>query len=97
MLRPIRNALANFAMPIRVEGARLPSLFSRRSTQRLIHAATSTKAVSVNSSLRMDHTVMRVLPAASPMPSSVAMMGSSQPRYSAAIASQITKVARLCQ
>ncbi len=97
MDRPIRNALANFAMPMRVEGARLLSLFKRRSTQRLIQAATRTNKVSVNKSFSTDHTVMRLLPAATPMLSKVLMMGSSQPRYSAAIASQMNRVTRFSQ
>ena len=57
-----------------------PSLFRRRSSQRLIQAATSTNSVSVNSSFSTDHTVMRLRPLAMPMLSSVAMIGSSQPR-----------------
>ena len=80
MLRPIRKALANLASPMRVEGASVECLFRRRSIQRLIHAPTSTKSVSVNSSFNTDHTVMRLLPAAMPMLSRPAMIGSSQPR-----------------
>ena len=55
------------------------------------------KRVSVNSSFSTDQTVMRLLPAAMPRLSSVLMMGSSQPRYSAAIASQISSAARVSQ
>ena len=73
------------------------SLFTRRSTQRLIQAATSMKSVSVNSSFSTDQTVMRLLPAAIPRLSRVAMMGSSQPRYSAAIASQMSSATRVSQ
>ena len=97
MLRPIKNALANFAIPIRVDGARLLSFLRRRSNQRLIHTATNTNNVKVNSSFRMDQTVMRLLPAEIPMLSSVMTMGSSQPRYSAAMASQITSATRVSQ
>ena len=97
MLRPIRKALANFAMPMRVEGASVLSFLSRRSTQRLIQAATSTNRVSVNNSLSIDHTVMRLLPAATPTLSSALMMGSSQPRYSAAMASHSANVTRFSQ
>ncbi len=53
--------------------------------------------VSVNSSLSTDQTVMRLLPAATPRLSSVAMMGSSQPRYCAAITSQISSATRVSQ
>ena len=95
MLRPIKKAFANLARPMRVEGARLLSFFRRRSIQRLIQAATSTNSVSVNSSFNTDQTVTRLLPAAMPMLSSPAMIGSSQPRYSAAITSQMNRVSRL--
>jgi len=97
MLRPIKNALANFAMPMRVECAMLVSLFTRRSIQRLIQAAANMKSVRVNSNFNTDQTVTRLLPAATPTLSRVAMIGSSQPKYSAAIASQITSVARVSQ
>ena len=79
---------------MRVEGSRVLSLFRRRSIQRLIHAATSTNKVSVNSSFNTDHTVTRLLPAAMPMLSRPAMIGLSQPRYSAAITSQMISARR---
>src|SRR5580692_2963833 len=97
MLKAIRNALANFAMPMRVDIATLVSRLTRRSTQRLIQAATNMNSVSVNSSFNTDQTVMRLLPAATPRLSSVAMIGSSHPRYSAAIASQMSSATRLSQ
>ena len=81
-------------MPMRVDIATLVSRLTRRSTQRLIQAATNMNSVSVNSSFSTDQTVMRLLPAATPRLSSVAMMGSSQPRYSAAIASQMSSATR---
>ena len=89
MESPIRKALANLPMPMRVDGAMLLSFFRRRSTQRLIQAATSTNSVRVNNSFSTDQTETRLRPVAMPMLSRPAMMGSSQPRYSAAIASQM--------
>jgi len=97
MLRAIKKALENFEMPMRVDIATLVRFFTRRSTQRLIHAATSMNSVSVNSNLSTDHTVMRVLPAAMPTLSRVAMMGSSQPRYSAAMMNQSSSATRVSQ
>ena len=97
MLMAIKNALVNFAMPMRVEGARLLSFFRRRSTHRLIHAATRTNNVRVNSSFSTDHRVMRLLPAATPTLSRRLMRGSSQPKYSAAMASQMNHVTRFSQ
>ena len=94
MERPIKNALVNLPIPMRVEGARVLRRFRRRSTQRLIHAATSTNRVRVNSSFNTDHTLTRFLPVAMPMLSRPAMMGSSQPKYSAPIASQMSSVRR---
>ena len=97
MLSAIKKALANLAMPMRVEGATPLSFFRRRSTQRLIQAATSMKPVRMNNSLSTDQTVMRLLPAATPQLSNVAMMGSSQPKYSAAIDSQMANATRPSQ
>ena len=94
MLSPIKKALANFARPMRVEGSSVLSFCKRRSIQRLIHAAASTNSVSVNSSFNTDHTLTRLLPAAMPMLSRPAMIGLSQPRYSAAIISQMTSAKR---
>ena len=75
----------------------MPSFFSRRSIQRLIHTAASTNSVSVNSSFRTDHAVIRLRPLLMPTLSSVPMMGSSQPRVSAAITSQKNSVTRTSQ
>ena len=82
---------------MRVDGAMLLIFFRRRSTQRLIQAATSTNSVRVNKSFSTDQTETRLRPVAMPMLSRPAMMGSSQPRYSAAIASQMNSVRRVSQ
>src|SRR5688572_21815492 len=91
--RPIRNACANFEMPMRIDSAKPCIDISRRSNQRAIQIATSMNAPTVNRILKTDHSVIfRSLPALMPTLSSACTSGSNQPRTCSASTPQTTNV-----